>query len=280
MRVALAQINPVLGDVDANLRQAEEAIEAAKAEWADLVVFPELSLTGYSLGQMSDEVSIELEDERMTSLAEKAGDTSILIGFHEDSGGFRTYNSAAYFEDGSLLYLHRKLYLPTYGVFEERKCFSPGQRMKAFTTKFGSMATLICNDAWQPALGFLAVQDGARILLVPTNSADSRFPGDLDTTGYWHDITRFYARMYECYVVFVNRVGTEGDLEFWGNSHIMDPLGNIMVEAALYKEDLIVADLDLKSVLQRRRRVPLLREARLGLLNKELHRLVEEGGDL
>jgi predicted amidohydrolase len=86
--------------------------------------------------------------------------------------------------------------------------------------------------------------------------------------------------MYECYVVFVNRVGKEGDLEFWGNSHVMDPLGNLMVEAALYKEDLIIADLDLNSVLQRRRRVPLLREARLGLLNKELHRLVEEGGDL
>lgn len=280
MRVALAQINPVLGDVDANLRQTEAAIEEAKFEGADLVVFPELSLTGYSLGNIEEDVSMAVLDERITSLAERAGDTSLLLGFHEDSGTFRTYNSAAYFEDGSLLHLHRKLYLPTYGVFEERKFFSPGQRMKAFMTKFGSMATLICNDAWQPALGFLAVQDGARVLLVPTNSADSRFPGDLDTTEYWHDITRFYARMYECYVVFVNRVGTEGDLDFWGNSHVMDPWGNLMVEAALYKEDLITADLDLKSVLQRRRRVPLLREARLGLLDRELHRLVEEGGDL
>ncbi|MGF1470584.1 MAG: nitrilase-related carbon-nitrogen hydrolase [Rubrobacteraceae bacterium] len=280
MRIALAQINPVLGDVDANLQRAEQAIVEAKKERADLVVFPELSLTGYSLGQVSDEVSIEVLDERITSLAERAGDTSILLGFHEDSGGFRTYNSAAYFQDGSLLHLHRKLYLPTYGIFEERKFFSPGQRMKAFMTKFGSLATLICNDAWQPALGFLAVQDGARVLLVPTNSADSRFPGDLDTTEYWHAITRFYGLMYECYVVFVNRVGTEGDLDFWGSSHVVDPLGNIMVEAALYEEDLITADLDLKSVLQRRRRVPLLREARLGLLDRELHRLVDEGGDL
>ena len=280
MRVALAQINPILGDVTANLRLTEEAIEKARTEGADLVVFPELSLTGYSLGDIDDDVSMGVLDERITSLAEKAGDMSMLLGFHEDSGSFRTYNSAAYFEDGSLIHLHRKLYLPTYGIFEERKFFSPGQRMKAFGTKFGSAAALICNDAWQPALGFLAVQDGARILLVPTNSADSRFPGDLDTTEYWHDITRFYARMYECYVVFVNRVGTEGDLEFWGNSHVVDPLGNIMVEAALYKEDLVTADLDLKSVVQRRRRVPLLREARLGLLDRELHRLVEEGGDL
>ena len=86
--------------------------------------------------------------------------------------------------------------------------------------------------------------------------------------------------MYECYVVFVNRVGTEEDLDFWGNSHVVDPWGNLVVEAPLYKEAVVTADLDLKSVLQRRRRIPLLREARLGLLDRELHRLVEEGGDL
>lgn len=280
MRVALSQIDPTLGDVDANFELAREAIAEAKGRGADLVVFPELSLTGYALGQISDEVSIEVRDKRITSLAEEAGETSIVLGFHEDGGDIRTFNSAAYFEDGSLVHLHRKLYLPTYGVFEERKLFSPGQAMRAFGTKFGRMAILICNDAWQPALGFLAVQDSARVLLIPTNSADSRFPGDMDTTEYWYDITRFYARMLECYVVFVNRVGTEGELAFWGSSHVMDPWGNVMAEAALYKEDLITADLDLKSVLQRRRRVPLLREARLGLLSRELNRLVEEGGDL
>lgn len=280
MRVALAQIGPTLGDVDANFELARKTITEAKRRGADLVVFPELSLTGYAIGQISDEVAIETRDERITLLAEEAGETSIVLGFHEDGGDIRTFNSAAYFEDGSLGHLHRKLYLPTYGIFEERKLFSPGQSMRAFKTKFGRMAILICNDAWQPALGFLAVQDGARVLLIPTNSADSRFPGDMDTTEYWYDITRFYARMLECYVVFVNRVGTEGELAFWGSSHVTDPWGNVMAEAALYKEDLITADLDLKSVLQRRRRVPLLREARLGLLNRELNRLVEEGGDL
>jgi len=280
MRVALAQIAPVLGDIRANFQRAMEVIAEAKGLGADLVVFPELSLTGYTLGQVSEEVSIDVEDERVTSLVEAAGETSLVISFHEDDGSLRTYNSAAYFEDGSLVRLHRKLYLPTYGIFEERKHFSPGQTMRAFGTKFGRMAILICNDAWQPALGFLAVQDGARVLLIPTSSADSRFPGDMDTTQYWYDITRFYARMLECYVVFTNRVGTEGELAFWGSSHVMDPLGNVVVEAPLYKEALITADLDLTSVLRRRRRIPLLREARLGLLSKELGRLVEEGGDL
>ncbi len=280
MRVALAQIDCVLDDVDKNIRRAKEVVAEAKDEGADLVVFPELSLTGYSLGQSSEEVAIEVQDERIRSLVEEAGETSIVLGFHEDDGHLRTYNSAAYFEDGSLVHLHRKLYLPTYGVFEERKHFSPGQSMRAFGTKFGRTAILICNDAWQPALGFLAVQDSARVLLVPSCSADNRFPGEMDTTEYWHDITKFYARMLECYVVFVNRVGTEGDLSFWGSSHVVDPLGNIMVEGALYKEDLVTADLDFQSVLRRRRRVPLLKEARISLLRRELSRLAKEGGDL
>lgn len=278
MRVALAQTNPVLGDVEANLRESARVVERARSGGADLVVFPELSMTGYSLGQVAEEVSIEAADPRMRELA--AGETAVVVGFHEDDGNIRTYNSAACFEDGGLVHLHRKLYLPTYGIYEERKHFAPGQRMRAFSTKQGRLAVLICNDAWQPTVGFLAVQDSARVLIIPTNSADSRFPGDLDTTEYWHDITHFYARMYECYVVFVNRVGTEGELDFWGSSHVVDPFGKVLVEAPLYEESLVFADLDLGSVLQRRRRVPLLREARLGLLSREMNRLADEGGDV
>jgi len=276
----MAQVAPVLGDVDANFELAREAIREAREQGADLAVFPELSLTGYSLGQVSEEVSIEVSDPRITGLAEEAGDMSVVIGFHEDGAGVRTYNSAAYLEDGQVLHLHRKLYLPTYSIFEERKHFSPGQNMRAFTSRLGRMAIMICNDAWQPTLGFLAVQDFARVLLIPTNSADARFPGALDTTEYWRDITEFYGRMYECYVVFVNRVGSEGDLDFWGNSHVVDPWGKTIVEAPLRKETVVTADLDLQAVLRHRKKVPLLKEARLSLLNRELTRLSEEGGDL
>jgi predicted amidohydrolase len=280
MRVAIAQVAPVLGDVDANFELARQAIREAREKGADLAVFPELSMTGYSLGQVSDEVSIEASDPRITELAEEAGDVSVVIGFHEDGAGVRTYNSAAYLEEGRVLHLHRKLYLPTYSIFEERKHFSPGQSMRAFTSRFGRMAMMICNDAWQPTLGFLAVQDFARVLLIPTNSADARFPGDLDTTEYWRDITEFYGRMYECYVVFVNRVGSEGELDFWGNSHVVDPWGKTIVEAPLRKETVVTADLDFQAVLKHRKKVPLLKEARLSLLNRELTRLAEEGGDL
>ncbi len=216
MRVTLAQIDCLLSDVDGNLRRVREVVAEAKAEGADLVVFPELSLAGYALGEFNDEVAIEAWDERIVSLAAEAGEMAVVVGFCEEGRGPHTYNSAAYLEGGSLLHLHRKLYLPTYRIYEERKHYSPGQSMRAFDTRLGRMTMLICNDAWQPFLPFIAVQDGAQVLLIPSNSGLYPHPELLDTKEYWRDITRFYARMLQSYVVFVNRVGKQESLIFFG----------------------------------------------------------------
>jgi predicted amidohydrolase len=280
MRITLAQIDCVLGDVPANVRRAREVVRHAEGDRADLVVFPELSLTGYSIGEVSDDLALEVTDPPLLSLATEAGGTDLVVGFQEGGGGLHSYNAAAYFEAGELRHLHRKLYLPTYGIFEERKHFSPGQSMRAFGTRWGRQAMLICNDAWQPQLAFIAVQDGARILLLPTNSAQSLFPEHFDSITYWRDVTRFYARMFQSFVVFVNRVGQEGKLQFWGGSHVVDPWGRVLAEAPEGREELLTVEVDLDEVRRRRREVPLVREARLGVLQKELRRLEEEGGDL
>lgn len=279
MRIGLAQIDCLLGDIEHNLGRMSEIIGQACEQKVDLLVFPELCVTGYSVGQVSEEFALSPADPRLLALLESAGEMSIVFGFPED-GGLRTYNSAAYFEAGRLLHVHRKLYLPTYDAFEERKHFSPGQAMRAFGSELGSMAMMVCNDAWQPVLPFLAVQDGAEILLIPTNSAESRFPDDVDTVEYWRDITRFYARMFESFVVFVNRVGSDSDFEFWGRSHIVDPSGAVVAEAPASREALITADIDLREVRRWRRRVPLVKEARLALLCREFDRLAQAGGDL
>lgn len=277
MRITLAQVDCLLGDTEGNLRHAQQVLGQASADGADLVVFPELSLSGYSLGEVAHDVTLEADDPRLTGLA---GDLDVVVGFHERSSGLHSYNAAAYYAAGELRHLHRKLYLPTYGVFEERKHFSPGQTMRAFPTRWGRQALLICNDAWQPQLAFISVQDGARILLLPTASAQSLFPEHYDSAEYWRAITRFYGRMFQCYVVFVNRVGVEGRLRFWGGSHVVDPWGEIVAEAPQDNETVLTVDVDLDEVRRRRREVPLVREARLGLLQRELHRLAEEGGDL
>jgi predicted amidohydrolase len=275
LRVALAQIDCVLGDTDENLRKAKEVVAEARERGADLTVFPELSLSGYAVGELGADVAIEAQSEAITSLTEAAGEMAVVVGFCEEGRGFQTYNSAAYLEGGMLRYL------PNYRVYEERKHYNPGQSMRAFDTGFGRMAILICNDAWQPFLPFIAVQDGAQVLIIPADSGSyPSYAELLDTRDYWRGITRFYARMLESYVIFVNRVGRQDGIVFWGYSHVVDPWGSVVVEGPLQEEALLTAEIDLADVRRRRREVPLVKEARLALLAKELNRLAEEGGDL
>jgi len=278
LRVTLAQVDCRLGDVEANLCRANEVLTQALEDRADLVVFPELSLTGYTQGRVSEDVSLDADDSRIGPLLCRNGDTAMVVGFSE-AGRLHTYNSAAYIGP-TVRHVHRKLYLPTYGTFEERKHFSPGQAMRAFDTPFGPMAILICNDLWQPMLPFLAVQDGARVLLIPSNSSRTGFPGAADMQREWRDINRFYARMLESYVIFVNRVGTEDELGFWGGSQVVDPWGEILFEAPLDEPAVMTVEIDLQRVRLRRREMPLVKEARLALLAREIERLSAEGGDL
>jgi predicted amidohydrolase len=279
MQVALAQIDCVLGDTDENLRKAKEVVAMARERGVDLIVFPELSLSGYALGELDDDVAIEADSKPISSLAEDAGEMAVVVGFCEEGQRFQNYNSAAYLEGGVLRHLHRKLYLPNYRIYEERKHYNPGQSMRAFDTRLGRMAILICNDAWQPFLPFIAVQDGAQVLIIPADSGSYPYPELLDTKDYWRGITRFYARMLESYVIFVNRVGKQDEIVFWGYSHVVDPWGTVVAEGPLHEEALITADIDLGDV-RRRREVPLVKEARLALLARELNRLAEKGGDL
>ncbi|MBW3609800.1 MAG: amidohydrolase, partial [Actinobacteria bacterium] len=156
MRITLAQAASQLGDLEANLARAQEIVTQAGRERSDLVVFPELFLSGYALSKVDEDVSMPADDPRLTGLSALVPTTDVLVGLYEDGHGVHNYNAAAYLSSGGLVHTHRKLYLPTYDVFEERKHFSPGQTMRAFDTRHGRMATLICNDAWQPHLGFLA----------------------------------------------------------------------------------------------------------------------------
>jgi predicted amidohydrolase len=275
LRVALAQLDPALGEVEGNVRRVREHIARARAEAADLVVFPELTLSGYSLGQLDHDVALSVDGPELAGLAGEADALSCVVGFAE-AGRVHTHNSAAYLERGELRHVHRKLYLPTYDIWEERKHFTPGSAMRAFDTDVGRVAILICSDAWQPALPVVAIQDGAQVLIVPANSTSRRSEIPQD----WRDINRFYARQLECYVVFVNRVGDEAGLSFWGGSHVYDPFGELVAEAPVGEPALVTVELDLGAVRRRRLEMPLVKEARLALLTRELERLAADGGDL
>lgn len=264
-RIAVAQVDVRLGDVASNEARARRALAEAAEHGAELVVFPELQLSGYALAGVDGETAAPAAD--LASLGSADGPAA-LFGFHERNGS-ATYNSAAYVERGAVVHVHRKVYLTGYQPFREDAVFSPGETLRAFDTEVGRLATLICNDAWQPTLPFIAVQDGAQMLLVPSASATA--VPDIDR--YWRDLTRFYAQILECYVVFANRVGEEGGFVFWGGSHVVDPRGEVVAEAPRHEEALLVVDIDLAQVEERRSELPLLDDPRLDVLQAELGRL-------
>jgi predicted amidohydrolase len=267
MRLALAQLDSRLGDLEANRERAKDALAEARGSGADLVVFPELQLSGYAVGEVGEGPGTACGADSLASLAAHAGEGSVLFGFHEASDGC-TYNSAAYYEAGRLVHVHRKLHLPAH-VVDESALFAQGDELRAFDTSFGRSAVLICYDAWHLALPFLAVHDGARILLVPASS--STFVAEAEA--YWHALTRLYGSLLQCFVVFVNRVGDEAGLTFWGGSHVVDPRGDVVAAASRFAEELLLVDIDLAQVDERRLELPLVTDPRIELLRAECERL-------
>jgi predicted amidohydrolase len=262
VRIALAQVDSRYGDFDANALRVRDAVAEGRAGGADLVVFPELQLSGYGLGAGHDASSSPADAARV------ADGATAVVGFTEREGEQR-FNSAVYVEGGTPLHVQRKLHLVDYPPWDENENFSPGETLSAFDTALGRTAMLICNDAWQPLLPVLAVQGGAELLLFPAASATA-MP---DVDEYWRGLTTFYARMLQCYVVFVNRVGTEGAFTFWGGSHVVDPLGEVVAEAPRFEESVLLVDVDLDRVAARRRELPLVGALRPELLRAELERL-------
>jgi predicted amidohydrolase len=279
LRVALAQVDCALGDVEENARRASAEIARAQAAGADLLVFPELSLSGYALGATTEDVALRRDDPLLAGLAAEAAPMGLVLGFVED-GPVHTYNSAIHLEDGKVAHVHRKAYLPTYGRFEEHKHFRPGEALRAYDTRWGRFGLLICNDAWQPPLPFLAIHAGARLLIIPTCS--SLEPGGAIDSGSiaddWGDLLHHHARFLQTWIVFVNRVGEEAGMTFWGGSRVVDPWGRIVAEAPREEQALLVVDIDLAAVRQARRQMPLVKEPRLEFLARELERLAADDG--
>ncbi len=274
VRVALGQTDCVLGDVEANTRSAIRLAEQAIRAGAQLILFPEMSLTGYFLGDGIFDLALRLDDPRLRPLLDASHDISMVIGMPLEEPGPRFYNAASYLEAGEFKHIHRKIYLPTFGAFDDARFFAQGDRMAAFDTRFGRMAMLICEDLWHPALAYLAAQDGADYLLgviaSPTSGVDKGFDPRL---GY-QALHRAYASTLTCFVLACNRVGQEGGLRFWGGSEVVGPDGTCLAQAEGSQEQLVLADLEPETLRRQRIKLPLLREERPELVLRELQRIV------
>lgn len=275
-KVALAQIAPRLGDRTANLTLHEERIEAARSAGADLVVFPELSLTGYLLKDMVPNVALRLDAPEVERLAGLSRGIALVAGFVEESPDFRFFNSAAYFEDGRLLAVHRKVYLPTYGLFDEGRYLARGDRIRAFDTKHGRVALLICEDMWHPSTVYVATLDRATTVICPSASpirGISEGTAQDDNARYWEMLLDFYARAFSLTVIYANRVGFEDGVGFWGGSQVLDAAGHRPAKAAYYQPDLVFGTVDSETTRRQRIVAPMLRDEDIDLTINELLRI-------
>ena len=255
-KVALAQMTPILGDVRANVgRAAALAAEASRAG-ARLIVFPELALTGYYLKDLVSEVARPVDAPELEPLARQSARIAIVAGFVEAGADSALYNAAALWVGGRPVWVHRKLYLPTYGVFDEGRYVARGRRLEAFDSPFGRSGLLICEDIWHPSTVYVLAQDGAQLLVVVSASPTREAGGEAASRvgSIWYDLLRVHAVMHGVHVVFVNRVGFEDGVNFWGGSRIVGPDGSPRAEAPLFDESLTFGEVDPLEVMRERTR--------------------------
>lgn len=278
LRLGLVQFRPRKADPQENLRKVREIIRDS-AELYDLLVFPEASLSGYFLegGVLETALSVEEIAEGLGTPPSAGPD--VLVGFYERwHGGF--YNSAAYLEpsEGTYrpLHVHRKIFLPTYGLFQEGRFVDPGRELMAFTTRWGRMGLLVCEDLWHSLSATILALDGAEVLLVPSASPARDFamgegrPGNLER---WDLLARGAAVEHGLFVAVAQLVGSEGGKMFPGGSVVMGPEGEVVARGNLWEEGVVPAILHGKDLERARFRSPLLADLRQMLphLERELH---------
>lgn len=280
LQVALAQIAPQLGNLDFNLDLHESTIAAARDAGAGLIVFPELSLTGYYLRDIVPDVAIPADDRRLARLALAAGDAPTVVGFVERGAGDRCYNSAAWLEGGEVRHVHRKVYLPTYGLFDEGRYFASGSRFRAFDSRIGRVGLAICEDFWHVSVAAIYQAEDVDWLICPANSpARGVSTEEVDTADTYLHVARTYAELLGAGVVVANRAGVEEGLCFWGGSFVIGPDGRRLGRAPAFDPALTCVSVDRAEWRRRRIAVPLGRDSRLDVTLTELQRIQRRRDD-
>lgn len=277
LRLGLAQFATQLGEVRANLDHHLEFVEKAVQQDVQLLVFPELSLTGYVLQDLVPSVASRPEagDRTFGPLLEASRRLDLVVGFVDEDNRHRFYISAAYLSQGQVLHVHHKVYLPTYGLFDEGRFFAWGDSVRAFDTRWGRVGLLICEDFWHASPPYLLWLDGADLMLFASASPGRGIThGEKLESAWWVEhINRAYASLFTTFVAHTNRVGFEDGLHFWGGATIFDPNGDLLAQGPYQAEALVVADLDLAQLHRTRSRLPLLRDERHALVRREIERI-------
>ncbi|MHB8323038.1 MAG: nitrilase-related carbon-nitrogen hydrolase [Candidatus Dormibacteria bacterium] len=279
LRMALVQHAPRLGDLVPNLEWTCDVLAAEVGSGEDLVVFPELSLCGYFLKDLVPEIAIRLDGPEMARLVAAAGSGSALVGAVVESPVHRFYNAAILISGGRILHVHRKVYLPTYGMFDEQRYLAAGSRFEAVDLRLADgpswrLGVLICEDLWHPSSAYLLSRAGADLIICPSASPGRGVAGDqaeLGTAALWGAMAKTYAALFTTFLAYCNRVGFEDGHYFWGGSRVLGPDGG-MLDGGPADDQPTVLRAELDRGLLRRVRIayPLLRDEREDVLWRQL----------
>jgi NAD+ synthase (glutamine-hydrolysing) len=281
--IALAQMDPVLGDLARNIDKHVNFVERARGAGASLVVFPELSLSGYSVRDLHWDLAINVRKlpALFDPLLKASRGLSILAGGVEEGPSYALFNAAFLIEEGKVCTVHRKTYPPTYGMFEELRYFSPGTSVRAFDTALGRIGVLICEDLWHPSLPYILAQDGAQLIatLVASPTRVTGTEERLQMASLNTENHRAYARLLSTYIAFCNRVGYEDGVNFWGGSEVVGPGGDVIASAPLFDESIAVGRIDEDEVRRARRFSRHFLDENPDLVIRELERIRNTRGE-
>jgi len=279
IKIALAQFAPRLGDPAFNLQTILDLIAQAKNQTADLIVLPELGLTGYYLKDLVPTVAARptSDDPLFAPILAASNGIDIAVSFVEQDARYRYYISAAYVSDGRVVHLHRKVYLPTYRLFDDARFFAPGTSFRAFNTRFGRMGILICEDAWHISSPYVLWQDGADFLIDISASPGYGISTNDHTANQEtvHGFLKTYAEMLTTFVIFSNRTGMEDGIAFWGGSCVIDPRGKTIAVASQFDQSLTLAEIDTDDLRRARIGLPILRDEQGEVVRHELGRIAK-----
>lgn len=265
IKVALAQTSSKPEDKRENLKKIEKNVAQAKKQAADLVIFPELSLTGYVVRDQIYELAetIPGPSTKIIENIAKKTKTHIIFGMPELSEKTQAtvFNAAVLVGPEGFIGKYRKMYLPTHSVFEEKRYFRPGYQAAVFETKLGKIGLIVCYDIFFPEVSRLARLKGAQFLVCISASPSVR-------RTFFEILTVARAIENTAFLAYVNLVGIEDGLQFWGGSRLVGPNGKVLAQAKYDEEDLVICDVDYADIRPVEAFVPTLKDLRPELFDK------------
>ncbi|MGB8952146.1 MAG: nitrilase-related carbon-nitrogen hydrolase [Candidatus Aminicenantales bacterium] len=284
MKIALAQISPCLGDIKKNYELHLHYIEKAKKEKICLLIFPELSLTGYSLQDLVEAVALNPDRSPLfKELKSISREISLVLGFVEEKSHEKGlfYNSAVFLTKGKISHIHRKVFLPTFGMFEEGKFFTEGKNFHTFSTPFGNAGMMICRDFLHYGASYLLFAGGSEMIIV-ISAAPGR--GLSEKKGFassrmWELMGETISRFSTAFVIYCNRVGIEDGKVFAGGSFIFDPRGSLVAKASYFEQDFLVQEIQPEDIRKARKLWPFKRDDKPEAILEALQRIVHRYED-